>query len=56
LVGAVSGAALNAAYLSYYREIAQVRFQLLKLAELHGTDAVMSEFRIAVTPPKVIKS
>jgi hypothetical protein len=56
LVGAVSGATLNAAYLSYYREIAHVRFQLLKLAKVHGDDAVMSEFRIAVAPPKVVKS
>jgi hypothetical protein len=56
VVGAVSGAALNAAYLSYFREVARIRFQLLKLAEVHGTDPVMSEFRVLVTPPKVIKA
>lgn len=56
ILGAVSGAAMNAAYLSYYREIARVRFALLNLAKLHGTDLVESEFRIAVTPPKVIKA
>ena len=56
ILGAVSGAALNAAYLSYYREIARVRFALLDLAKTHGTDEVEAEFRIAVTPPRVIKA
>jgi hypothetical protein len=56
ILGAVSGAAMNAAYLSYYREIARVRFALLDLARVHGTDAVEAEFRIAVTPPKVIRA
>lgn len=56
VIGAVSGAALNAAFLSYYREVAQVRFALLKLAKVHGSDAVEAEFRIAVTPPKVIRA
>ncbi|MFM7445886.1 MAG: EcsC family protein [Tabrizicola sp.] len=56
VLGAVSGAALNAAFLSYYREIARVRFALVKLGQVHGTEAVEAEFRIAVTPPKVIKA
>jgi hypothetical protein len=56
VIGAVSGAALNAAFLSYYRDVAQVRFALLNLAKVHGTDAVEAEFRIAVTPPKVIRA
>jgi hypothetical protein len=56
VIGAVSGAALNAAFLSYYREVAQVRFALLKLAKVHGSDTVEAEFRIAVTPPKVIRA
>ncbi|MES2914579.1 MAG: EcsC family protein [Pseudomonadota bacterium] len=56
VIGAVSGAALNAAFLSYYREVAQVRFALLKLANVHGSDAVEAEFRLAVTPPKVIRA
>jgi hypothetical protein len=56
VLGAVSGAALNAAYLSYYREIAQVRFALVKLAQTHGTEAVEAEFRLATTPPKVIRA
>ncbi|MBN8631588.1 MAG: EcsC family protein [Rhodobacterales bacterium] len=56
VLGAVSGAALNAAFLSYYREIARVRFELVKLGQIHGAEAVEAEFRIAVTPPKVIKA
>ena len=56
VLGAVSGAALNAAFLSYYREIARVRFALVKLGQVHGTDAVEAEFLVAVTPPKVIKA
>lgn len=56
VIGAVSGAALNGAFLSYYREVARVRFALVKLAQVHGGDAVEAEFRIAVTPPKVIKA
>jgi hypothetical protein len=56
LIGAVSGAALNAAFLSYYREVARVRFALVKLAQVHGSDIVEAEFRIAVTPPRVIKA
>lgn len=56
VIGAVSGAALNAAFLSYYREVARVRFALLTLARVHGSDAVEAEFRLAVTPPKVIRA
>ncbi len=56
VLGAVSGAALNAAFLSYYREVARVRFGLVKLAQVHGAEAVEAEFRIAVTPPRVIKA
>lgn len=56
VIGAVSGAALNAAFLSYYREVARVRFALLALARQHGTDAVEAEFRLATRPPKVIKA
>ncbi len=56
VIGAVSGAALNAAFLSYYREIARVRFELVKLGRLHGAEAVEAEFRLAVTPPRVIRA
>jgi hypothetical protein len=56
VLGAVSGATLNAAYLAFYREVARVRFALLKLAEEHGTEAVEAEFRLAAAPPKVIRA
>lgn len=56
ILGAVSGAALNAAFLSYYREVARVRFELVKLGQLHGAEVVEAEFRLATTPPKVIRA
>ncbi|HEY6919012.1 MAG TPA: EcsC family protein [Tabrizicola sp.] len=56
VIGAVSGAALNAAFLAYYREIARVRFELVKLGQQHGAEAVEAEFRIAVSPPKVVRA
>jgi hypothetical protein len=49
ILGAVSGAALNAAYLSYYREIASIRFALLRLGFVHGETSVLEAFRIATT-------
>ncbi len=56
VLGAISGAAMNAAFLSYYREIARVRFALLNLAKVHGSEAVEAEFRVATMPPKVVKA
>jgi hypothetical protein len=56
VLGAVTGATMNAAFLNYYREIARVRFALLRLSQMHGSDAVEAEFRLAVTPPRVIKA
>lgn len=53
VIGAVSGAALNAAFLGYYREIARIRFALLRLGEHHGVEAVLDAFRLAVEPPKI---
>ncbi|MEA5161843.1 EcsC family protein [Cereibacter johrii] len=50
VLGAVAGAALNTAYLSYYREIAEIRFALLRLAQTHGPERVLSEFQSAVKP------
>ncbi len=53
VLGAVSGAALNAAYLAYYRDIARIRFGLLRLAETHGAEPVLTAFRLATEPPKI---
>jgi hypothetical protein len=54
VLGAVTGAALNAAYLSYYREIARIRFALMRLAEAHGAEPVLLAFE-AATRTAVIK-
>lgn len=51
VVGAVTGAALNAMFLNYYREVARIRFKLLRLAEVHGAEAVLEGFRAAVAVP-----
>lgn len=56
VLGAVTGAALNAAFLSYYREVARIRFALLRLAELHGVEPVLVAFKQAVEPPKIIRT
>jgi len=55
VLGAVTGAALNAAFLTYYREVARVRFGLLRLAEVHGAEKVLLAFRAAVEPARVTK-
>ena len=53
---ALAGATLNAAFLRYYREMAEIRFALLRLAEQHGAEPILSAFADAVTPPKVTKA
>jgi hypothetical protein len=50
IMGAVTGAGLNAAYMRYYREIARIRFALLRLAEVHGAEAVLTAFRDQAMP------
>lgn len=56
VLGAVSGAALNAAFLSYYREIARIRFALMRLAGVHGAERVLEAFRRAAEPPKITRA
>ena len=56
VLGAAAGAALNAAYLRYYRELAAIRFALLRLSERHGAEPVLEAFRIAATPPAVTRA
>lgn len=56
VVGAVTGAALNAAFLTYYRELARIRFSLLKLSELHGPEPVLAAFQKAVEPPRITRA
>ena len=51
VLGAVAGAALNAAFITYYREIARIRFRLMRLSEVHGAEAVMLAFAQAKVLP-----
>ena len=51
VLGAMTGAALNAAFLSYYRELARIRFRLMRLAEVHGAEVVLREFAAAQARP-----
>lgn len=47
VLGAVAGAGLNAAFLRYYREMAEIRFALLRLAEQHGAEPILTAFAAA---------
>jgi hypothetical protein len=51
VLGALAGAGLNAAYMDYYREMAQVRFGLLALAASHDPARVLGAFRAAAGGP-----
>ncbi len=54
IIGAVSGAALNAAFLRYYREMAAIRFRLLRLSEDYGAGPVLAAYAKATATPKAI--
>ena len=56
VLGAAAGAALNAAYLRYYRELAAIRFALLRLSEQHGVEPVLLAFTAAAAPPPVTRA
>lgn len=56
VIGALTGAALNAAYLNYYRELARIRFALMRLTETHSGEAVVAAFSRAVGPARVGKA
>lgn len=53
VLGAVSGAALNAAFLRYYREVARIRFELMRLSVQHGAEAVTASFARATSPRQI---
>ena len=55
VLGAVAGAGLNAAFLGWYREIAHVRFGLLRLSERHGAERVLAAFCKAAQPARVTR-
>lgn len=56
VLGAVAGAGLNAAFIGYYREIAHVRFGLLRLADVHGPGPVLAAFARAAGPSPVLRA
>ncbi|MBI1218996.1 MAG: staphylolytic protease PREPROENZYME LASA [Rhodobacteraceae bacterium] len=47
LLGSFAGAGINYAFVSYYQEMAHVRFGLKRLADVHGDEAVLAAFREA---------
>jgi hypothetical protein len=56
VLGAVAGAALNAAFLNYYREIARIRFQLLRLSQKHGPGPTLAAFASATGQPAITRA
>ena len=56
ILGALTGAALNAAFLRYYREMARIRFQLMRLSVQHGAEVVMARFAAASVPAQITRS
>lgn len=53
VLGALAGAGLNAAFLNYYREMARIRFALLRLGQVHGAEPVLAAFRDAAARPRL---
>ena len=56
ILGAVTGAALNAAFLTHYRELAHIRFGLLRLTVLHGAEPVRAGFERELRARKRLKA
>lgn len=55
VLGALTGAGLNYTFITYFEEMADVKFKLLKMAQLHGPQRVNEMFRLQLTH-KLIKS
>lgn len=55
ILGAFAGAAVNAAYLAYFRDMARIRFALMRLAVRHGGEAVVEAFQEAAGPKRLAK-
>lgn len=56
VLGAVSGAALNVAFLRYYREMARIRFQLMRLSVQYGAEDVLTRFVQASEPARITET
>ena len=55
VLGAVTGATLNAAFLTHYRELAHIRFGLLRLTTLHGAGPVRAAFERELKAQTLLK-
>ena len=53
VLGALTGAGVNYAFVSYYQDMAHVRFGLLRIGAAYGADAVAAAFRQAMARPRV---
>lgn len=56
VLGAVSGAAINAAYLRYFRNLARIRFALMRLSIAYGAAQVLAAFAAATAAPRITKA
>lgn len=56
VLGALSGAAINTAFLRYYRELAAIRFALLRLSQSHGATPVLEHFADAAGQPRIVRA
>lgn len=56
VLGALSGAALNAAFLRHYRELARIRFRLLRLAQGHDPERVLRRFAEAASVRPLLRA
>lgn len=56
VLGAISGAALNTAFLRHYRELARIRFRLLRLAQTHDPERVLRRFAEAANVRPMLRA
>ena len=55
ILGAFAGASVNAAYSGYFRDMARIRFALMRLSVRHGGEAVVRAFIDAAGPRRLTK-
>jgi hypothetical protein len=55
ILGAFAGAAVNATYLTYFRDMARIRFALMRLSVRHGGEAVVAAFQEAAGPKRIAR-
>lgn len=55
ILGAFAGASVNAAYSGYFRDMARIRFALMRLSVRHGGEEVVRAFIDAAGPKRLAK-